>query len=169
MYFRSLPKIFYPFKNRKKQTIMPDILRRVQLDKFFNNRIILEKYYVKDYETPEVLAHKFYGQSEYHWILLLANNIIDVNREWPQAQEEVIAYTKDKYGSTNMTDIHHWVLKEDKSIIVDWSPEAEQAATIESVSNLDYETDINEKKRQIAVVPEADIKNLVETYKRLVR
>jgi hypothetical protein len=169
MYFESLPKISYPYNKRKKQTLLPDIFRRAILDKFFKNRVILEKYYVKDFETPEILAHKMYGRSEYHWILLLANNIIDVQREWPISQEEIVTYVNDKYGSNNSSSIHHWVLKEDKSVIVDWDAQQELDNKIESVTNLDYETDLNEQKRQIIIPPANQIEQIVETYKRLVK
>ena len=169
MYFDSLPKIAYPYNKQKKQTILPDIFRRAILDKFFKNRAILEKYYVKDFETPEILAHKLYGRSDYHWILLLANDIIDVQREWPISQEELVTYVNDKYGANNSSSIHHWVLKEDKSVIVDWDAQQELDAKIESVTNLDYETDLNEQKRQIIVPPAAQVEEIVETYKRLVR
>ena len=169
MYFDSLPKISYPYNKQKKQTILPDIFRRAILDKFFKNRAILERYYVKDFETPEILAHKLYGRSDYHWILLLANDIIDVQREWPISQEEIITYVTDKYGANNSSSIHHWVLKEDKSVIVDWDAQQELDNKIESVTNLDYETDLNEQKREIIVPPSAQVQEIVETYKRLVR
>ena len=168
MYFDSLPKIAYPYDKQKKQTILPDIFRRAILDKFFKNRAILERYYVKDFETPEILAHKLYGRSEYHWIILLANDIIDVQREWPISQEELVTYVNDKYGANNSSSIHHWVLKEDKSIIVDWDAQQELDNKIESVTNLDYETDLNEQKRQIIIPPAEQIEQIVETYKRLV-
>lgn len=168
MYFDSLPKISYPYNKQKKQTILPDIFRRAILDKFFKNRAILERYYVKDFETPEILAHKLYGRSDYHWILLLANDIIDVQREWPISQEEIITYVTDKYGANNSSSIHHWVLKEDKSVIVDWDAQQELDNKIESVTNLDYETDLNEQKRQIIIPPAEQIEQIVETYKRLV-
>jgi len=169
MYFESLPKISYPYNKRKKQTLIPDIFRRAILDKFFKNRVILEKYYVKDFETPEILAHKIYGRSDYHWILLLANNIIDVQREWPISQEEIVTYVNDKYGANNSSSIHHWVLKEDKSVIVDWDAQQELDNKIESVTNLDYETDLNEQKRQIIIPPANQVEQIVEIYKRLVR
>ena len=168
MYFDSLPKISYPYNKQKKQTILPDIFRRAILDKFFKNRAILERYYVKDFETPEILEDKLYGRSDYHWILLLANDIIDVQREWPISQEEIITYVTDKYGANNSSSIHHWVLKEDKSVIVDWDAQQELDNKIESVTNLDYETDLNEQKRQIIIPPAEQIEQIVETYKRLV-
>ena len=168
MYFQSLPKIAYPYNNQKTHTIVPDIFRRAILDKFFKNRMIIDKYYVKDYETPEILADKLYGRSDYHWVLLLANDIVDVQREWPISQEEVVTYVNDKYGSNNSSSIHHWVLKEDKSVIVDWDAQQELDNKIESVTNLDYETDLNEQKRQIIIPPAEQIEQIVETYKRLV-
>ena len=92
MYFDTLPKLFYPYKKQTRQTVVPDIFRRVMLDKYFKNRMPLRKYYVKDYETPEILAHKLYGKSDLHWILLVANNIVNVNKEWPMAQEHLVLY-----------------------------------------------------------------------------
>lgn len=168
MYFDTLPKLFYPYKNQTRQTVVPDIFRRVMLDKFFANRMPLRKYYVKDFETPEILAHKVYGRSDLHWILLVANNITNVNKEWPMAQEHLVLYTKDKYGENNSSDTHHWILKEDKTVIVDWNASDELNNLIEPVSNLDYETEVNEKKRQINIVPEDQVKDLIETYRKLV-
>ena len=41
MYFKTLPKLIYSYKDKDKNqifTTVPDIFRRVQLDKFFANR-----------------------------------------------------------------------------------------------------------------------------------
>ena len=34
-------------------------------------------YDVKDGETPEMIAHKYYDDVELHWTIFLANNIVD--------------------------------------------------------------------------------------------
>ena len=41
MYFKALPKLIYSYKDKDKNqifTTVPDIFRRVQLDRFFKNR-----------------------------------------------------------------------------------------------------------------------------------
>ena len=44
MYFRALPKMIYPWKDankKQRQIIVPDIFRRVHVDKFFKNKLNL--------------------------------------------------------------------------------------------------------------------------------
>tara|TARA_B100001996_G_C18614687_1_gene575218 strand:+ start:314 stop:823 length:510 start_codon:yes stop_codon:yes gene_type:complete len=169
MYFKALPKLLYPFNNQKNKTIMPDIFRRVHLDENFKNKMHLITYYIGDNETPEFLAEKFYNSTEYHWVILLVNEIVDVKREWPMAAEELVKYCKDKYGVSNTQDIHHWVLKEDKSVIVDWDAVKEQNNEISSVTNFDYELAKNEAKREIYLLDANNLKRIEAQYKKLVK
>mgnify|MGYP002838176768 CR=1 FL=1 len=80
--------MFYPYGDTK--TVVPDIFRRVHLDKYFQNRLHLQEYYISDAESPEIGADKFYGSSKYHWLVIIANNIVDVKREWPLSSNALI-------------------------------------------------------------------------------
>ena len=97
MYFKALPKMFYPYTRNGKvtRTVVPDIFRRVQLDRFFKFKQSLLSYYIGDGEAPEMVAHKIYGNTTYHWIVLIANDIIDVSREWPLSNEQLSLYCDD--------------------------------------------------------------------------
>ena len=60
MYFKALPTILYPWKDKDKkqrQVIVPDIFRRVHIDKYFKNRLNLVAMYVNDGETAEQVAY----------------------------------------------------------------------------------------------------------------
>ena len=167
MYFKALPKMYYPYSG--KQTIVPDIFRRIHLDKYFQNRLNLLQYYIGDGETPEIVADKFYGSSKYHWLVIICNNIVDVKREWPLTQRTLSAYVKDKYGEDNSTDVHHYVMSEDKEVIVDWYATLVANGSYLAVTNLDYEADLNDKKRQIFLLNKSFLRDITQQYLRLVK
>ena len=99
MYFKTVPEIRYSWKdynNKQHIAVVPDIFRRIQLDKFFSNRLLLVDYFVDDVERPEDVAHKIYGNSDYHWIVLLSNNIFDVEKEWPKNSKDLPKLVKEQ-------------------------------------------------------------------------
>ena len=53
-------------------------------EKFKENSAVAYEYEIKDSDTPEISASKFYGDSERHWIVLLFNNIIDPQFDFPE-------------------------------------------------------------------------------------
>lgn len=67
-------------------------------------------YTVKDGETPEILADRFYGNPQAHWIILYANNIYDPQYDWPLGYEAFNKYIIGKYGSIETAQItwHHY-------------------------------------------------------------
>lgn len=171
MYFNEMPKMVYPYTSNgeKRHTIVPDIFRRVILDNFFKNKTALLSYYISDGETPEILAHKFYGTTQYHWVILLTNDIIDVKRDWPLSQEEMVAYCNNKYGTGNMSDVHHYVLTADTSIIVDWNGADLASGLQKAITNYDYESNVNDNKRQIFILHDRYLKSVVDQYKSLIK
>lgn len=165
MFFKAMPKISY--KTGDKTILTKDIFRRVGLDRKKNNKLAVNAYYIKDGETPDMLANNFYGSSKYHWILLIVNDIVSVNEEWPKNQELMFTYTESKYGIGNASLDHHYRLTSDISIIVDHDASAITAGTIEAVSNLDYELQLNEEKRQIFVLKPEFLAEFIVSYKSL--
>jgi len=167
MYFKAMPKIFYP-TGKGGQTVTTDIFRRVQLDKFFKNRTNLGAYYIPDGMTPELVAKQQYGSTKYHWIVLLANEILDVQREWPKSNEEITLYVKDKYGADNSTDVHHYVLTANKTIVVDWDAVKSADGTYTAVTNRDYEEEVNDTKRQIFILDPIFLSSIVKQFRSLI-
>lgn len=170
MYFKTVPKIRYSWKdynNKQHIAIVPDIFRRIQLDKFFNNRLLLVDYFVDDVERPEDVAHKIYGNSDYHWIVLLSNNIVDVEKEWPKKSRDLPKYVEDKYGAGNSTDVHHYVDSNDTDLIVDWDAAKLANGEIKEVTNFDYEAELNDAKRQIFLLDPRYTKDIIMQYKDL--
>jgi len=170
MYFKTLPRIKYPWTDSKGKVhgqVVPDLFRRVQLDKFFKNRQVLIDTFLQDNDTPESIAYEYYGNVKYHWIVLLSNNIVDVKREWPLSNRNLISYVKDKYGENNSGDVHHYVDSTRADIIVDWDATKLANGEIEAVTNYNYEQDLNNKKKQILLLNKKYVKDIVSQYKKL--
>lgn len=165
MFFRSIPNILYKVNN--KSVVTKDIFRRVGLDNDINNKLAVESYYIKDGETPDIISTNIYKSSKYHWIIFITNNIVNMNEEWPKNQYLLNEYVEEKYGAGNSLVDHHYRLVADKTITVDYDSAKILAGTIEAVSNLDYEIELNESKRQIFVLKPEFLSQFIISYKEL--
>lgn len=111
-YFSAFPKIPYDiagtqFSNYQNVT---NIFFRVRILKEVLNNISGYYFYqVKDGETPEILAEQIYGDPEAYWIILLANEIVDPQFDWPMDSRTFNKYIVHKYGSISnaKTIFHH--------------------------------------------------------------
>lgn len=85
-YFKNFPKIITTSNN--KNIIIKDFLRRVSVsNKFRDTSVALDKYLIKDGETPEIVSQKLYNSVDYFWVILMVNDITDPRSEWPIGNE----------------------------------------------------------------------------------
>lgn len=175
MYFKAMPNMVYPYKTtvsgkqKENVVVVKDIFRRVQLEKFIKNKTALEAHYIKDGETPEILAYQAYGSTKYHWVLLVINEIVDPRKEWPLTTRELIKYVKQKYGDSDVSSVHHYVRTADKVTIEDWDAAKLSNGDIEAVTNFQHEDNVNEAKRQIYLLNSRQLNDFVQQFKKLVR
>ena len=102
-YFEKIPTIGYDIDGSGQKTIAVDILQRIKLRAILlNNYLIFYTYMVKDGETAEIIADKLYGSTQYHWIVILANNIVDPVYDWPMSQENLVITIKKKYDTPSL-------------------------------------------------------------------
>jgi Base plate wedge protein 53 len=102
-FFQKIPTIGFDIDGSGEKTLAVDILQRIKMrDVLLNNYLIFYTYTVKDGETPEMIADKLYGSSQYHWIVLLANNIVDPFYDWPMNQDDLIETIRAKYSAPNV-------------------------------------------------------------------
>ena len=107
MYFRSFPVIPYDSVGDLQFKDVTNLLRRVGLRaKLKSNTSLYDTYDVKEGETPEIIAHKLYGDSKLHWIILMVNEVTDRYHQWPMSFMQFNEYLNDKY--TNPDGIHHY-------------------------------------------------------------
>lgn len=100
MFFNSIPDFLYPdFKTPGKFKLSKNIFRRVRSRDSFNAIYASStSYTIQDGETPDSIASKQYGDSEWFWTILILNNITDVHEMWPMAADELDKYIVKKYG-----------------------------------------------------------------------
>jgi hypothetical protein len=151
MYFESHPLITYD--NKKVVNIFKKI---IPSNNYLDNTIIFQLYDVIDGESPENLAYKLYGSSEYHWILILINNIVNVNKDWPMSTQDFNVFVSKKY--INPHEKHHY--EDSDGDIVD-------TMTNYPISNYTYEERINNKKSRIKILKSEYIMEFSENFKSL--
>ena len=177
-YFNELPNLEYlsqlPDANTNETYItVKNLFKRAKLRTDIINIITAFQYYqIKDNERPDVVASKLYEDSELDWVILITNNIINVREQWPLSNQDLYYYMIDKYGSDeNIANIHHHETTEvkdeynrlvvpanlqvDANFSITYSKLNNAIVTVspvKSVSNYEYETDLNEKKRKIRVL-----------------
>jgi hypothetical protein len=101
MYFKDFPVLPYPFYigDQRSYAIARNVLRRVGFTDRINERAAFIEYDIKDGERPEHIANRIYGNPQYHWIILLANNIIDPYHGWYKPQTVMENYIQRVYNS----------------------------------------------------------------------
>ena len=107
-FFNYFPKTIYT-ANTKVGGLdtVTNIIARFGFEKTLKeNSAAFYKYSIQDSDTPEIIAHKYYENSERHWIVLMFNDIVDAQYEWPLRYENFIKYVDSKYtanGAANTT------------------------------------------------------------------
>ena len=78
MYFESFPVVQFASVKGGEPKIVTNLLRRVAMrSQIKDNTLIFDTYDVQEGETPEMIAHKLYGDPELHWVVLLSNDIVN--------------------------------------------------------------------------------------------
>ena len=156
MYFDSFPVIPYDAKGNLEYKDVTNLLRRVGLRaKVKSNTLLYDTYNVKEGETPEIIAHKLYGDAELHWVILLVNDITDRYHQWPMSGGQFLDYLNDKYS--NPDGIHHYETTQtsgDTKVKVEVFNEVDDDAYtgLTPITNREYEEDISESKRSIKLL-----------------
>ena len=158
-YFRQVPDFEYvsrlpdakigdyaPLKNLfKKGKLREDI---------FQDLAFFTKYQIKGNDRPDNVAFEVYDDSSLDWLVLLCNNIVNIQTEWPLPQQQFDEYMLEKYGNydTLYSGVHNYETREVKNsqgvIIV---AAGLQVPSTYSVSYYDYFIDQQIDSGNIAV------------------
>jgi len=107
MYFKSFPYTFYSLDDTSTVQVVTNITTRVTLSEEVKTNLgLFDEYDIRDGETPELVANKFYNNSELHWLVLHYNDIIDPRFDWPMDTNNLNRYVAGKYTDANAT--HHF-------------------------------------------------------------
>ena len=188
-YFRELPNLLYPsFLPNKNSSLdfieIKNLFRRAKLrDDLQNNFTVFEKYEIPMGLRPDTVAEELYGSDELDWVVLTVAGILNVRNEWPLSDRDLYDYSLDKYGeSLNSTRFFETKETKDsngrlilpKGKVVDSNftipKPGEPTATLNPVvgiSNYEYETRINDEKRNIFVLREEYLQQFLNDMREL--
>ena len=179
-YFRNIPDFEYVNRTKDGQFIsnytqVKNFFKKAKLrDDLFQDLTVFEKYSVKGDDRPDNVANEIYGDPNLDWVVLLSNNIINVQNEWPLSQIAFENYVLDKYGTlAKLDEIHHYVsneVKDSTGVIIFpkgvrvsaaqsvsyHEPLSSEQVTVNPVSkavtNYNHEQKINDEKRRIFLI-----------------
>jgi hypothetical protein len=102
-YFRQLPNFEYvsrlPDAKISDYSLVKNFFKKGQLrSDIFQDVTFFEKYKIEGDDRPDNVAYQLYGDSTLDWIILLSNNIVNIQTEWPLTNESFDTYLREKYG-----------------------------------------------------------------------
>ena len=198
-YFRRLPNLDYPslLKNRESNTDFvqtKNLFRRAKVrEDLFENFMQFDKYEIIGDERPDNVAEKVYNSSTLDWVVLMSNNIIDINNEWPLTQSQLNLFLNNKYTPQELVSIHHYEtleLRDNKNQLIlpaglvvdaDFNLEYLSGGQVKSTNSLvdgrpvkavtfyDYENSKNDKKRNINILKQEFLGIFIKDFERIMK
>ena len=177
-YFKQVPDFDYvsrlPDAKISDYITVKNLFKRGKLaDDIFQDLTVFTKYEIKGDDRPDNVANEVYDDPDLDWVVLLSNNIINIQSEWPMIQREFDRYLLDKYVTyEKLNDVHHYETTEVKNLVdavvvpeglwvesdysvtyYDWYAGGEitksSSDIVVSVTNYEYENKKEEEKRSI--------------------
>lgn len=176
-YFKQVPDFEYvsrlPDAKISDYITVKNLFKKGKLrEDIFEDLSVFTKYQIKGDDRPDNVAFDFYGDSTLDWLVLVSNNIINIQTEWPLRQTDFERYMLNKYGNydTLYNGIHHYETLEVKDtndvVILPAGLQVDQTFSIQhfdlqlrqnmvyqnvtrAVTNYEYEYQIDENKRNI--------------------
>lgn len=119
-YFRQVPNFQYVSRENNTKTLteyvpVKNLFKRGKLrEDIFGNLVYFDKYSIRGDERPDTVAYNFYGEETLDWVVLLSNNIVNIQNEWPLSQSVFDKIMMEKYKTEEnlYSGIHHYETRE---------------------------------------------------------
>jgi len=192
-YFKHFPNIKYAVSaNKAGQANYIDIkdyfhLLRVR-DDIFTNDTLYYDYVIRDGQRPDQVSYDEYGDEQYYWLILQVNDIVDYYNEWPLSNYEFERFILRKYKSyekAGETKFYRSLPTYDSEnnlvypggVVVDeffgysypdypGSSVFRNVINKKSVSNMDYERELNEEKMHIRLIQKKYLGDIMRELRR---
>ena len=121
-YFRQVPEFEYisrlpDGKNIGDFVVVKNLFKRVEIRQdILQNLAYFTQYKIQGDDRPDLVAFKNYGDETLDWLVLLSNNILNIQNEWPMTNAAFNDFLIKKYGSYEKIEgIHHYESQEVKN------------------------------------------------------
>ena len=174
-------------------SVVKNFFKRARLrDDIFQDLAFFTKYIVIGDDRPDTVATKIYDDPTLDWVVLLSNNIVSIQSEWPLGQAAFNTYVTEKYGdeTTLYSGIHHYESREvkanDGTIIIpsgarvsvgqsvsffdeDSSQQIIRTDVAMPVTNYMFEEKLNDEKRNIFILKPIYLNILFDDIDQIMR
>ena len=194
-YFQYIPDFDYVSRLPKAQSIsdylrVKNLFKRTKIAQtVFDDLTYFTKYQIIADERPDNIAYKVYGDSDLDWMVMLANNITNLQNEWPLEEQSFYRFLINKYGSeAGIESVHHYetqkVIDSKEKVIVpkglevpsnysvtflDSGTRTEQIRTniTDAITNRQFEERVQDEKRNIFLIKPRFIGLIIEEMERV--
>ena len=197
-YFSNLTDFLYvnrtvDGRSEGDYSVVKNFFKRAKLrDDIFQDLAFFTKYTVIGDDRPDTVATKIYDDPTLDWVVLLSNNIVSIQSEWPLGQAAFNTYVNEKYGdeTTLYSGIHHYESREvkanDGTIIIpsgarvsvgqsvsffdeDSSQQIIRTDVAMPVTNYMFEEKLNDEKRNIFILKPIYLNILFDDIDQIMR
>tara|TARA_B100000073_G_scaffold340412_1_gene340207 strand:- start:2894 stop:3421 length:528 start_codon:yes stop_codon:yes gene_type:complete len=171
MYFSKFPDIIYDPDRDGQFQICKNILRRVALrEKVRTNTLLYDTYDVKEGESPESLADRLYGSPEYHWVVLMVNNVTDRYHDWPMTTPQFLEMVADKYD--NVDAVHHYEITQESGstkVKINIGTDNTDYPSATPITNYEYELERQNTISRVRLLDPAYLPQFVTEFETLMK
>ena len=190
MYFSIVPNISYDEKPIKYPfsesdfVVAKNFFRRYKVsDDIFSSSVYFNKFSIPDGMRPDAVALKMYGNEFYDWIILLVNNMVNAQYDWPMNNYEIYKILEEEYDDP-YSEISHYEIKEaigpysaglhvdetfyngQHKLNINGSIQTKNGNEICSpVTVAEYYTSENEKKREIYLLKGEYVQSFIDDFR----
>ena len=197
-YFSNLTDFLYvnrtvDGRSEGDYSVVKNFFKRAKLrDDIFQDLSFFTKYIVIGDDRPDTVATKIYDDPTLDWVVLLSNNVVNIQSEWPLGQAAFNTYVTEKYGdeTTLYSGIHHYESREvkanDGTIIIpsgarvsvgqsvsffdeDSSQQIIRTDVAMPVTNYMFEEKLNDEKRNIFILKPIYLNILFDDIDQIMR
>jgi hypothetical protein len=185
-YFSYFPKTTHDLTNNGESVSLTNIMRRFKIKSAIkSNTQVFHNYDIQEGDRPDIIAHKYYGSSNYAWVVLHYNDIVDPVFGWPLFSKDLDRYIVSKYGSIEiaLSTIHEYRkiltkakmnLNGDKTneryVVVDKATyDMTVPAERKTLYKYDYEQELQEKKSKIKLLDKRYLPKLRDEVENILR
>lgn len=188
--FDEWPTVSYDIKKNGKPLEITNITLRFKINELLRNKnVVMYTYDVQDGERPDIIAYKYYNDATLDWVILLTNNIIDPQFEWPLDDRSFERYMRKKYGSleaakrTNHSyeQVLHFqsvnfdgTIVPEKKVIIDKesydsaNPTLRELGTYRAIDKYTHELELNQARSRIKILDKKYLSAIVSSYNDLI-
>ena len=197
-YFSNLTDFLYvnrtvDGRSEGDYSVVKNFFKRAKLrEDIFQDLAFFTKYTVIGDDRPDTVATKIYDDPTLDWVVLLSNNIVSIQSEWPLGQAAFNTYVNEKYGdeTTLYSGIHLYESREvkanDGTIIIpsgarvsvgqsvsffdeDSSQQIIRTDVAMPVTNYMFEEKLNDEKRNIFILKPIYLNILFDDIDQIMR